>query len=441
MTYRNLRRAATGSLAAGLLAGCSLDVETPGIVDPDNLNDETSLPALRAGALGDFAVAFAGDPGAGDEGLILVGGLRADEFINRDTFEERRDIDLGTARVDNGTLRDLFRTTHRARRSAEFASARFRELGPTQPGYAETLNLAGYSTMLLGEMFCPGVPFSSLDASGAFSYGPPLSREQIFQRALAKFDSALTAAASGTGAAATVQANLARVGRGRALLGLGRIADARAAVTAVPTSFVYNVEYSENTSRQNNAVFTFNNINRRWGVANGEGGIGLPFFAANDPRVPVTQSTRNGLDGVPVRILNQGKYPARTTSIRLASGVEARLIEGEGALQAGESAAALTLLNGLRSGSTLPALSFAGLSARQQQDLLFRERGFWLFAESHRLGDFRRLLRAPYNRTYAEVFPTGAYFKQGRTYAVQPSLPIPLEEENNPQFNGCTAAN
>jgi hypothetical protein len=53
----------------------------------------------------------------------------------------------------------------------------------------------------------------------------------------------------------------------------------------------------------------------------------------------------------------------------------------------------------------------------------------------------RRLLRAPYNRTYAEVFPQGQYFKSGRVYAEQPSLPLPLEEENNPKFNGCTAAN
>ena len=142
-----------------------------------------------------------------------------------------------------------------------------------------------------------------------------------------------------------------------------------------------------------------------------------------------------------MRILNQGKYPARTTSIRLASGTEARLIEAEGALQAGESAAALTILNALRSGASLPALSFAGQSAAQQRALLFRERGFWLYAESQRLGDFRRLLRAPYNLSYAQVFPTGAYFKQGRQYSEQPSLPIPNEEENNPNFNGCTAAN
>jgi hypothetical protein len=442
MTFRNLRRAAAGSLAAGLLAGCSLDVATPDIVDPDSLSDETSLPTLRAGAIGDFGVAFTGNDALGDEGAILIGGLRADEFLNRDTFEERRDIDLGTARTDNGSLRDFFRNLQRARRSAEFASGRFREAGPTEPGYAEVLNLAGYSTLLLGEIFCPGVPFSDLDANGRLTYGPSLTREATFQRALAKFDSALAVAqAAGTGAAATAQLNVARVGRARALLGLGRVADARAAVAGVPTAFQYNIEYSENTGRQNNAVYTFNNVRRRWGVANNEGTNGLPFFSASDPRVPVTQSANSGLDNASARILNQGKYPARTTPVRLASGVEARLIEAEGALLAGESAAALTILNALRTSANLPALSFAGQSAAQQRALLFRERGFWLFAESQRLGDLRRLLRAPYSLAYNQVFPTGAYFKQGRQYAEQPSLPIPLEEENNPNFAGCTATN
>ncbi len=438
MSFRTMRRAAAGSLAAGLLSGCTLDATTPSIVDPDRLGDETALPTLLAGARGDFGVAFAGNDAAGQEGVILVGGLRADEFLNRDTFEQRRDIDLGTARPDNRSLVDLFRNVHRARRAAEFATARFSEFGPTQVGYAEVLNLAGYSTVLLGEVFCPGIPFSELGADGRFALGAPLERDQVFQRALAKFDSALVVAQA---ARNTAQQNLARVGRGRALLNLGRIPEARAAVAGVPTSFVYEVEFSENTGRQNNAVFTFNNIRRRWGVADREGGNGLPFFSARDPRVPVTQSTRNGLDGVPVRILNQEKFTARTTSVPLASGTEARLIEAEGLLQAGDATASLQILNTLRAGTTgLAPLAAAGSPAARVGQL-FSERGFWLFGTSQRLGDFRRLLRAPYNRAYGEVYPQGAYFKQNRTYAQQPSLPLPIEEENNPNFKGCTAAN
>jgi hypothetical protein len=441
MTFRFMRRATAGALAASLLAGCELDVATPAIVDPDLLTDETALPTLLAGARGDFAAVYGGDA-SGDEGLILTGGLRADEFLNRDTFEERRDVDLGTMRTDNATLRDLFRNSQRARRAAEFAARRFAEFGPTQPGYAEVMNLAGFSTLLIGETFCPGIPFSDLDENQQIQPGQPLSREQVFQRALAKFDSAVAIATSaGTGTAATTQLNLARVGRARALVNLGRFAEARTAVSAVPTSFVYNIEYSDNTTGENNGVFYYNNVNRRWGVANAEGGTGYNYVAAADPRVPTQTTTRNGLDGVPPRVVNQLKYPDRSASIPLASGIEARLIEAEAALQAGESAASLATLNALRTGTSgLTALTDAG-SPAARVDQLFRERAFWLFATGHRLGDMRRLLRAPYNRSYASVYPQGTYFKGGRTYGDQPSLILPLEEENNPNFNGCTSAN
>ena len=54
----------------------------------------------------------------------------------------------------------------------------------------------------------------------------------------------------------------------------------------------------------------------------------------------------------------------------------------------------------------LPPLADPG-SARARQDLLFRERGFWMYLTSHRLGDLRRLVRQ-YGRPVAEVFPAGA---------------------------------
>jgi len=448
------RRLAAGAAtaAAFLFGACDLDVSTPAIVPPDALRDSTALPTLLAGATGDFALAYAGNPAAGDEGMILVGGLRADEWLNRDTFEERRDIDLGTMRPDNGSLRDLFRNVQRARRSAEFAAARFAEFGATQADYARVLSLAGFSYLLLGENFCSGVPISDLDENNQFEFGQPLSTNELFERAVAKFDSALAVAAAieaaavadeddDLAAAAEEQANLARVGRARALLNLGpeRFAEAAASVADVPVDFSFDIEYSENTSRQNNAVFTFNNINRRWGVADTEGGNGLPFVSAADPRVPTMTSTRNGLDGVNIRVVNQLKYPSRSASIPLASGVEAQLIVAEAALAAGDVGAFAATHNALRTAAGLPPLVAAGLTPDALEDLHFRERGFWLFSTAHRLGDMRRLLRPPYDRPFAQVFPQGEYFKSPVPYGDQSSLIIPLEEENNPNFAGCQA--
>jgi hypothetical protein len=429
-------RLVTATAAAAALAACNLDVETPSIVAPTQLRDSTARPTLVAGALGDFGVAYAGNDELGEEGIILVGGLRADEWLNRDTFEERRDIDLGTMRTDNGSLRDLFRSVQRARRSAEFAGSLFAELAPDDPGYSQVLSLGAFSYVLLGENFCSGVPISNLSENGQLEFGAPLTTEQMFTTALLKLDSALAIAVA---AKDDDLANLARVGRGRVLLDLARFADAATAVAAVPLDFSFDIEYSENSPRQNNAVFTFNNVRRRWGVADNEGGNGLPFVSAADPRVPTQRTARNGLDGENVRIVNQLKFPTRGSSIPLADGIEARLIAAEAALQAGNTAAAFTTLNALRATSTgaaavplVPAATAAG-----RTDQLFRERAFWLFATAHRLGDLRRLLRPPYSRPFTQVYPQGTYFKSAVPYGAQASLIIPLEEENNPQFAGC----
>jgi hypothetical protein len=431
--------------AAGLgaaLSACNLDVETPGIVDPARLGDSTALPTLRAGAIGDFAIGFAGNPDADEEGIILVGGLRADEFINRDTFVGRRAIDVGNALPENQQTPDLFRNIQRARRSAEQAAARYAQFTPNAAGRAEMLNLAGYATVLIAETFCPGVPFSDIDESGRLTFGEPLSREAMLQRAIDRFTEAAAAAAA---ARDDDQRYLALVGRARALLSIGgadRIAQAAALVAEVPTAFVYEVEYSTNTDRQNNAVFTYNNVDRRWGVADREGGNGLPFVSARDPRVPTQTSTRNGLDGVDIPIVNQQVFPDYETPIPLATGVEARLIQAEGALAAGNRAGFVAQLNAARAATPgLGPVDAAGLTDQQAADLLFRERGFALFATGHRLGDLRRKLRPPYSRPYQQVFPVGQYFKGGFQYREQPSIPVPLEETNNPNFAACQAAN
>jgi hypothetical protein len=130
--------------------------------------------------------------------------------------------------------------------------------------------------------------------------------------------------------------------------------------------------------------------------------------------------------------------------------VEARLIEAEAALRAGNAAGALAILNDLRSNAdllelrgftpgSLAPLTLAG-SPDAQVDQLFRERAYWLYLTSHRLGDLRRLVRQ-YNRGIESVFPTGAYHKSG-TYGTDVNIPIPQAEDNNPEFNraGCVTS-
>ena len=455
-SHRLLPRFAAMAMALTLpLAGCSIDelleVEDPDVARPEALESKEALPAILAGAVGDFQVALGGNPagnpvGVGGEGQINLSGLFTDELLNTESFPTRIEVDTRAVEIDNATTQGIFRALARARASAEFAVRRFEEFDPNTAGHAESLALAGFSYILFAENYCSGVAFSTLTDAGTVEYGPQLTTRQMFETALARFDAALAAA---TAAGDALLTNLAHVGRGRSLLGLGQFAAAGTAVAAVPTSFVYLSEHSSNSPRQENGIFNFVQIAERWGQSNNEGINGLPFRTAADPRTPFTRTPANDLgfdNSTP--IFDQLKYPDRDADVVVASGLEARLIEAEAALRAGNSALALTRLNDLRAsppayatvvGGTLAPLSDAG-SPDARVNQLFRERGFWLYLTSHRLGDLRRLVRPiagdlpGYGRPENTVFPSGAYERPlvGGAYGTDVNLPIPVDEANNP---------
>jgi hypothetical protein len=72
-------------------------------------------------------------------------------------------------------------------------------------------------------------------------------------------------------------------------------------------------------------------------------------------------------------------------------------------------------------------------------DLYFREKAFWTFSRGQRLGDLRRLIRQ-YQRTEANVFPTGPFYK-GATYGADVNFPVTTSENANPNWHGCIDRN
>jgi starch-binding outer membrane protein, SusD/RagB family len=163
----------------------------------------------------------------------------------------------------------------------------------------------------------------------------------------------------------------------------------------------------------------------------------VPFRSAADSRIDSELDPDNGVgfDGV-TPMFHQLKYPDRDVDVVLASGTEARLIEAEALLEAGNVSGWLGKLNALRTPAGLGALTDPGTPAARV-DLMFRERAFWLWLTAHRLGDLRRLVRQ-YGRAANSVFPTGGY-PQGGAYGNDVSLPIPFEELNNPLAVECDA--
>lgn len=450
-----------GALAVLALAACSpgdiLDVEIPDIIDPAQVATPQGLAALHAGALGDFSLAFVGDNG-GTEGQILVSGSFSDELGNSETFPTRKEYDQrGPIDLKNGTLLAVFRQLQRSRRSAERAAEAvktFTANPATDTRIAETYSLAGYTYIAMGENYCSGVPVSEAETDGTLTFGDPLTTTELFTRAIQRFDSALAYPASAT------VTNLAKIGKARAQLNLNQAAAAAATVAGVPTTFSYNLTHTTSLGRQQNGIYVFINQNERFSVANLDGGNGLNFRSAQDPRVPWARVPANdvGFDNATPQY-DQGKYASETAPTPIATGVEARLIEAEAALKAGNTASWLSILNTLRATpglvpstfpSYFPALNFPALqpladpgSQTAREDLMFRERAFWLYLSGHRLGDLRRLVRQ-YGRSANAVFPGGGGAQyvidgnpKGGVFGNEVNLPVPFDEINNPKFSQC----
>jgi len=438
--------------AVALLAACSslLDVKDPDVINPPDVTNVDGAVAAYNGGIGDFAFANDGDNG-GTEGQILVSGVMTDEYFDSETFPTRIEYDSRAIDERNGTLRDVFFNLQKARVALEGAVGALQQYAPTPNSrIGEMLALSGMTYVYFAENYCSAVPFSERLPDGSIQYGQPLTTTALLDRAISRFDSALAVTATQSPDDTILRPlvrNLALVGKGRALLDKADFAGAAAAVAGVLTNFVYATFHSLATDRQRNGVFVFNNQTPngtgRFSVADGEGTNGLKFQSAGDPRVVAPQNGKGFDNTSPLYVLQ--KYTTATSPVHVADGVEARLIEAEAQLRAGDGPGMVTSLNALRidavnnGGFNLAALADPGPSPNDslRVDLLFRERAFWLFATGHRLGDLRRLARVPYSRAVNSLYPTGVYTHTNTVYGNNTELPVPFSERNNPNFTGC----
>jgi hypothetical protein len=454
MTLRSLRtRLRRGVLVGSLTAlgagalpmvSCSpsefLEIEDPDIINPSNVESPAGANAVRIGALARFNQATSGGSEAENdsESLFLLGGLFADEWINGDSFIARQEIDQRAVTIENTFLTTANRVLHRTRLAAEQAVDLMTRFLPNAPAWqiAEMHMIQAYVINLMAEHYCDGLVFSTV-VDGREEFGSPITVDSALTRALAHAEEGL-ALTFGTTANDNRVRDALRLTRARILLNLDRAAEAAAAVAGVPTSFEYVMLHSQTTNSNN--VWRFNNNARRYSVGNAEGTNGINFATANDPRVPVchggddecdaigvTRDVRDDLSG-PFHV--QMLWTDREDPVTIMSGVEARLIEAEAQLAAGDADSALAILNTARATVTgLAPLTDAGTTAARE-DQLFRERAFWLFGTGHRTGDLRRLIRQ-YGRTEDAVFPTGAWHKGGE-YGDDVNVPVPQAELNNP---------
>lgn len=437
---RRVVRPAGTIIAAALLSSCTtdtLDVTNPDVINVGDVGNVSGAVAQRNGAVQDFAIAFSGT----QDGFVMSTGNMADEVTATDTFFDRL-LPNERSMVNNLPNMDTYYLNlHKARSGASRAARTWAALKPaSKDTLSELYALRGFSETFFGEGYCAGVPFSEEDDTGNDIFGDPLTTVQMFTRSAASFDTALT------NAVAVNAKYLAQVGRGRALLNLGRFADAAAAVAGVPTTFKYQAFHSATTTRQENGIWRGTVVaGSRYTVANNEGVNGLNYLQTPaDPRMPWAASTRTGFDGTTRNMPTQLKY-LQPTHVTVADGIEARLIELEARLQGGAQAdrdAVFAGLNTLRATVTgLAALPAAATTQAAAVDMLFRERAYWMWLTGHRLGDMRRLIRQ-YSRTANSVYPTGPVItRPGTNYGNDVNFIIPFDETANPKFTGCLDRN
>ncbi len=442
------------------LQGCDTGVLE--VNDPDIVLEANSAAAARALRNGVFLrLSQAVNGIQGPDALFVFSGLLTDEWRSGDTFVQRNNQDQRIFQPENTFNAGPNRSLNRIRTEAQRALTAFRTYLPdSTSAIASMFAVTAYAEVLMAEFYCNGTPLSDLQGT-SIVYGDPLTNDSLFQLAASNADSALAQLArSPAFDSLTVRKwdRLVRIVKGRALVDRARtpadFAAAAAVVTSVPTTYKFYAYHALNSST--NQVWALNNSARRYTLTNSrEGGVGIDFVTPNDPRLPRYLGGGSVFDNsIPMTLVRQALW-GQFDSIPIATGIEARLIEAEALLQAGNNLGWLTAINTLRTtaalyppiaggaefatvvrGANLTALADSGA---RNTDVHFRERAFWMFSTGHRLGDLRRLLRQ-YGRTEAQTYPNGAFVKGG-SYGDAIQMPVPFDETNNPSFTGCLDRN
>ncbi len=454
---RRVAAAGTVMVLVGSLAACEgtrhqlLDAATPDLISPSTATSSDAADALRVGAL-----ARVRNITAGGEGAWMLGGLLTDEWKSSDTFSQRNETDQRTVQESNANVQSMYREIHRVRNTAREAINALKQYKPAPAwGIGQMYFAIALAEVELAESFCNGIPLS--DAStGSIVYSAPQTNAAIYALAKAHLDTALANATPATDAGAVAVKNSALILQARVLVELGQFSAAAAAVTGIPTSFS-NLVTTYSLTSGDNQIWSLNNSAKRWTVgdsmdASGVIGNAIPFASAGDPRLKVTGTTLGtsslgrGFDGS-TNFIVQNNW-GRSDATNIVSGLDARLIEAEAALNANDINGMMTILNALRAAPpqiginaatavTPTAMTALATPATQTAavDLFFREKAFWTFGRGQRLGDLRRLVRV-YGRTQDKVFPVGTFFKGG-PYGTDTNFPVTTDEYNNPNFTGC----
>jgi starch-binding outer membrane protein, SusD/RagB family len=423
-------------MLAATLGACdaldrALEVETPALIDANDMNHPQNAGLLVSGAIGDFDCAF----GAYIVNSGLLGNELRDASVTAARFSlDARTIDDSSPYGTNGCtgnppgnytpLAVAMWTSNDALRKLEGWSdaevAPANAAGPAAAAFrssliAQAAAYSGYSHVLMGEGFCSAV---------ITELGPEVQAAAAFEAAVARFTQAIAAATAANNADIR---NMALLGRARAQLNLNRpaaaAADARAVLASSPR-YVRNATASAASARRWNRV-----ADEFFGgrITIDPSYYDLTVGGVPDTRVRVINTNTNGHDGA-TRVHVVAKFGEsrsadhRTRPLPIASWREAQLIiaEAEGGQEA------VDRINVLRAFHNLPA--YTGGTAAQILQQVIQERARELYLEGHHLNDLRRF-------NIASTPAAGTSYRQGGSYGDVRCFPLPaVEKNNNPNF-------
>lgn len=388
------------SLAIGL-GGCDtaklLDVDLPGNVTADDVENVDLANVVRVSAIGDFEWAW-------DE-YVDFAAKHSDEYIQSSGNFTGRRLQLRDIPGNLPAYQDnIFGRLHRARVMLESNFDRLQTFSeadvPNRAQYlAEMRTYGGFIYVAFGEGFC-GTP---LDGDGVVR-----TPEQLLQIAADQFTeaSALAGALGTTRGQALVQAAL--IGRARAYLGLQQyanaITDAQAVVDDPALDFYATRESGEN--RRENSMANTNELDTNQQSTVAPSYRDVRWQGVLDPRVNAINTGLIGHDNATI-VWRHDKTPELFSAgagqdVIVASSREARLIIAEASALMDDLPTAIGILDDFHSAAGIPPVT--ALDLPTQDDVIrhvIQERQRELFVEGgHRQRDHLRWRGTTYEIPY-----------------------------------------
>jgi len=377
-TLRVLRQLGAAAVVPLALAACNsiLDVQFPGRVPAEKVDDPSLATVLVDGVIGDLECAYnnyvAGNASHSDEYETSNSNVPGANWGERAITADEDDYVVGPC---EGIFLSfgLHTVMHTARFQAEDVFNRLNGWTdaqvPNRKVLLATVKAYGaYPYVFFGETYC----------EISFDGGSPVGRPASLAIAEQRFAEAISLAQA---AGNNDILNLARVGMARTKMDLKKWAEAAQFAQAVPPGYLKLADRGTENDRRYNKLYQNHTSGGLYVIATDYRGL-------NDPRLMVRDGGRGAFNPT-VRLWVTDKYASLGDPIRLASYREAQLILAEALAQQDQIAAAMAILNGRRAEVGLGPLS-AATKAEAITAVIGERRVELAFEGGHRMNDILR---------------------------------------------------